>query len=250
MPRRLAGLAAFNLAGLLVAAGLAALGTWQVQRRAWKLDLIARVEARVHAAPVPAPGPAAWPGVSDADDSYRHVRVAGRFLHDEATLVQALTELGSGSWALVPLRTSEGFTVLVNRGFVPSEKRDPAYWRAPEGPVAVTGLMRMSEPGGAFLRANDPATDRWTSRDVAMIAKARGLETGLAIGPGEVAPYFIDAGAEGDGRRLPVGGLTVIAFRNHHLIYAITWYVLALMAAGALVYVDLDFRSKASSGKS
>ena len=118
-----AGLLALVAVGVCV---LLALGVWQLQRRVWKLDLIERVNERVHAAPAPAPGPAAWPAITPAADEYRHVRVAGRFLNDRETLVQAFTSLGEGYWVLTPLRADQGFTVLVNRGFVPSALRSPA----------------------------------------------------------------------------------------------------------------------------
>ncbi|VTU16367.1 SURF1 family protein [Variovorax sp. PBL-E5] len=212
-----------------VFAGFVALGTWQVERRAWKLDLIARVEVRVHAPAVAAPGTAQWPQLNAAHDEYRHVRVSGIFLHDRETLVQASTELGAGFWVLTPLRMQEGGVVLVNRGFVPPEAREPAAHAAAEADAStrVTGLLRMTEPGGGFLRHNDPAANRWYSRDVQAIAGARGLD--------HVAPFFIDADAApraaGAPRTWPAGGLTVISFPNNHLVYAITWYALALMTA-------------------
>ncbi|HEY4068349.1 MAG TPA: SURF1 family protein [Burkholderiaceae bacterium] len=205
--------------------GFVALGTWQVERRAWKLELIARVDARVHAPAVAAPEPARWPQVDAASDEYRHVRVVGRFIDAAATRVQAVSELGAGFWLLTPLRQPDGRIVLVNRGFIaPDAPPTPA----PPTPVEVTGLLRMSEPGGGFLRRNDPGANRWYSRDVGAIAAARGLN--------QVAPFFIDADAApaGASPHDPVGGLTVIAFHNNHLVYAITWYTLALMvAAGA-----------------
>jgi surfeit locus 1 family protein len=216
--------------------GLLALGTWQVERRSWKLDLIERVDRRVAAEPVAPPGPADWPAVNANDDEYRHVRVAGTFLNDRETQVFASTALGGGYWVVTPLRADEGMVVLVNRGFVPTEKRDPATRAASEidGPVIVTGLLRITEPKGGFLRANDPAAERWYSRDVAAIAAARGL--------GDAAPYFIDADATPNPGGLPVGGLTIIAFANSHLVYAITWYGLAVMLAGAVFYVVRDER--------
>lgn len=218
---------------VLVVAGLAALAVWQVHRLDHKRDLIARVEARVHAAPVPAPGPERWPDVSVAGNEYRRVTATGRWLDERPTFVQAVTELGGGYWVMMPLARDDGTTILVNRGFVPANGRDPASWRprSPE-PVTVTGLLRMTEPGGAFLRANDPASERWFSRDVAAIAAARGLD--------RVAPYFIDAERAPGESGLPVAGLTVIAFANNHLVYAITWGVLALMAAAGAVFVTLD----------
>lgn len=207
-------------------AGFIALGTWQVERRAWKLDLIAKVEQRIHAPAVNIPDPAQWPAITASADEYRRVRVSGNFLIDRETLVTASTELGSGFWVMTPLRLADGGTVLINRGFVPSE-RDYRTARASAAPgdhaVTVTGLLRITQPNGGFLRHNDPAADRWYSRDVQAIAAARGLH--------RVAPYFIDADATAEA--LPVGGLTVVVFPNSHLSYAITWYVLALMTAAA-----------------
>jgi surfeit locus 1 family protein len=272
-----------------------ALGTWQLKRRVWKLDLIARVEQRVHAPPAAAPDPARWPKVSPATDEYRHVWVSGTLLYESQTLVQAVTELGAGYWVLTPLRTADGSIVLINRGFIAADDRhrvarvaarprgapnitagdaigtvatgatdasgvasgsasgpaaETASDNAPAGadtsaPTIVTGLLRMTEPRGAFLRHNDAAANHWYSRDVQAIAAARGLT--------RVAPYFIDAdGIPPDDSAagakpavptapsaraasvLPVGGLTVITFHNSHLVYAITWYTLALMVAGAI----------------
>lgn len=217
------------LAGLmlLLALGFVALGIWQVQRRAWKLDLIERVEAGARAAPVQAPGPAQWPGLDVRGSEYRRVNATGSFLHDRETLVQAVTVRGAGFWVLTPLRTAQG-TILINRGFVPSDRRDPAS-RAPgqiAGPVTVTGLIRATEPKGGFLRTNDPAGGRWYSRDVPAIAAAQGV--------GPVAPFFIDADATPNPGGWPVGGLTVLRFNNNHLVYALTWFGLAGISLAAL----------------
>lgn len=216
------------LAVLLVAV-LLGLGTWQVHRRAWKLDLIARVEANAHGEPAMPPGPDAWPEIGERD-AYRRLALTGTYLAGRDTLVQALTERGGGFWVLTPLRTRAGFTVLVNRGFVPERRVPPP----PAGETALTGLLRLTEPGGGFLRANDAAADRWYSRDVAAIVEARDL----AAEPGGVAPYFVDAARSGDDA--PVSGLTVIRFRNDHLTYALTWYALALMVAGGALYLTID----------
>ncbi|MES2337383.1 MAG: SURF1 family protein [Pseudomonadota bacterium] len=193
--------------------GLVALGTWQVQRLAWKRSLIAQVEARLAAVPVPAPAGAG------SGDAYRRVVATGRFIGADS-FVQASTVRGPGWWVMTPLHTPSA-TILVNRGYVPNRFAPPP----PRGQVTVTGLLRLTEPGGGFLRSNDPAADRWYSRDVAAIAAKRGLAG--------VAPYFIDADATvGE----PVGGLTVVRFPNNHLPYAITWYILALMATAGLLY--------------
>lgn len=223
-------LAALLTAAALAFGGFVALGVWQLERRDWKHALIERVEQRAHAAPVAPPGPDEWPQVSVARDEYRRVRIAGTWLHDAEALVQASTELGAGWWVLTPLRQADGTTVLVNRGFVPPQRRDRSTRASgnPPGEVSVIGLLRISEPGGGFLRRNEPAAERWYSRDVAAIAAARRLE--------RVAPYFVDAerGPTADADAA-VAGLTVLAFRDNHLVYALTWFALAAMVVGAAV---------------
>lgn len=211
-------LAILTAIGVALIAAFLSLGLWQLQRRVWKLNLIATVEARLQATPVAAPPTA------HASDAYTRVTAEGRFRNDRETYVQAVTERGPGFWVLTPL-VGAHFTVLVNRGFVPGEKR--ADHSRPDGLVRVTGLLRVTEPGGAFLRSNDPAADRWFSRDVAAIAEAK------QVGP--VAPYFIDADKTPNPGGYPVGGLTVVAFRNSHLSYALTWFALAILTVVGIV---------------
>lgn len=227
-PRRTRG--ALNTGLAICTLIFLALGIWQIERRAAKLALIAAVDARVRAPASPAPGPDGWPRIAAADDAYRHVSAHGVFENDRETTVQAVTEQGPGYWVLTPLRTDAGWTVLVNRGFVPPEKRARSARREaePAGPVTVTGLLRMSEPKGAFLRRNDPAEGRWYSRDVAEIGKARGVT--------RLAPYFIDAAA-GAPAGQPIGGLTIVRFYNHHLEYALTWFALAILSIVGIVVV-------------
>jgi len=212
----------------------------------------------VRLAPVPPPsGP-----VTREGHEYLHVVVDGVYLSNHDTLVQAVTDFGPGYWVMTPLCRPDGSIVLVNRGFVPNTTRAPVTTRAAvipanagtpgaphatsacstsaqstRGPrvrgddgVMVTGLLRLSEPTGAFLRHNDPSANRWYSRDVDAIAVARALP--------HVASYFIDADASAQpAQGEPIGGLTVIHFPNNHLQYALTWYAMALMAAAALIWI-------------
>jgi surfeit locus 1 family protein len=231
------------VAALLLVALFLALGTWQVVRLQWKLDLIARVDARVHAQPVAPPSAARWAQVTRESDEYRRVRLAGHYLYEFTTPVQAVSSLGAGFWLLTPLCTAEGHIVFVNRGFIPAAENKPGRFPgrragaqacAGQGErVEVTGLLRISEPKGGFLRDNDPVGNRWFSRDVAALAAARSLSN--------VAPYFVDAGKNQDPAAAPVravGGLTVVSFQNNHLVYALTWYALALMVGAAWWWVS------------
>ena len=226
---------------LLLIVLFAGLGTWQVYRLQWKLDLIARVEQRVHAAPVAPPSSAHWAGITAESDEYRRVQVTGTYLFEYTTPVMALTEQGTGYWLLTPLCTADGRVILVNRGFIPAGLGERTRYEARKsegypcatvsgGAVQLVGLLRVSEKGGPFTRANDPVQNRWYSRDVAAIAAARGLPATLT------APFFIDAAAGQNppgSPDQPQGGLTVVSFHNSHLVYAVTWYALALMVAGA-----------------
>ncbi|WP_036595545.1 SURF1 family protein [Ottowia thiooxydans] len=232
-------------AAALVFLVLISLGNWQVQRRAWKHDLVARVDARIHAVPVAAPPAAQWPQISRDSHEYQRVYLTGRFLHQHEALVQATTALGAGFWVLTPLQASGGTTVWINRGFVSPAARNPSHRgaAAPEGEVRVEGLLRVTEPDGAFLRNNDPASNRWHSRDVHALTLSRGLTLE------KVAPYFVDQEAAANRRSpesadglvqpkaWPVAGLTVVRFSDNHLVYALTWYGLALGLMAGLLWV-------------
>ena len=58
---------------------LCGLGVWQVERLAWKEALIARVDARLKATPVPAPAPEAWSRLDRDEFEYTPVKLAGTF---------------------------------------------------------------------------------------------------------------------------------------------------------------------------
>jgi len=231
------------LVGCALFAGFVSLGVWQLQRRAWKLDLIGRVTERLQAPPVALPRPDEWPSLRAGDFEYRHIRLQGQWLKGKTVLTQATTALGQGFWVIAPLQQPDGTVVLINRGFVPASQRDA--WLQPEsqasGPALVQGLMRKTEPDGGFLRQNDPATQRWYSRDVEAIAKTMQLPA--------TAPFFVDAGlpdpvysqnteaSPPTGGTWPRQGLTIVRFSNSHLVYAITWFGLAMMVVGSGVLV-------------
>src|SRR5271156_6126965 len=218
--RSLAAPAAATLIGLAVLVGL---GVWQLKRRAWKEALNAAVEARTLAPPVEIPSAEEWAKLNPGDYEYRHVRVSGVYDYARQAMVfRALASPrgrygGPGYLVMTPLELADGDSVLVNRGFVPEERKAEASV-GKAGPVEVTGLMRSSEDRTWFTPADDTAHGQWFTRDVEQIAG------GLKLGP--QAPVSIDAGA------LPEGGETILAFPNNHLSYAMTWFGMALALAG------------------
>ena len=236
--RQLLRITAIGICCLVGFSGFVALGNWQLERREWKLDLIQKVDERVHAIATPAPARPEWQDITKKANEYQHVFVSGHFLQGKDALVVAATELGSGYWVLTPFQRSDNSIVYINRGFIGQRiKSSPP----PSTEVKVSGLLRLSEPLGSALRTNDPASGRWFSRDIAAIASTQDLAA---------APYFIDADKGAPGSRQPdkpepdwpAGGLTVIKFHNSHLVYALTWYGLAAMMLGALAIVVREER--------
>ncbi len=226
------GLAAPALATLLMAAFLVGLGLWQLRRLAWKEGLVREIAERVTAAPVPLPPRADWAGLKVDDYAYRRIAATGTFDHaGEVHVFRPLGEArgpfgGVGDLVLTPLHLDAGGTVIVNRGFVPADRVDPAT-RAPgqvEGGVTVTGLMREPETRNPFTPADDPARGQWFTRDPAAIAAWLHLE--------DTAPFTIDQDAGGAPGGLPQGGETVLSLPNDHLSYALTWFGLAVGLIG------------------
>lgn len=198
------------------------LGNWQVRRLAWKLDLIETVEARAYGDPVETPKTLDPP-------EYLRVQTSGTYQHDLSLRIKAVTELGPGSWVMTPLVT-ETEIFWINRGFVPTgTARDD--WQEPDGPIRVTGLIRLDQPDGTLLEENDPGSDRWVSADLRAMSDTRGIET---------ANYFIAAEHSGDPEAWPRGGLTQLKFKNTHLSYALTWYAMAVLFLGAMGFVIWD----------
>ena len=134
---------------------------------------------------------------------------------------------GQGYWIFAPARTSSGAPVVVNRGFVPEGRQDPATRAAGEiaGPIEMIGVMRWPEPRGTFSPADEPGRNLWFVRDHLAIAAAKGW----GQGQGQLAPFFVELEAPEPPGGLPHPGALKVNLRNEHLQYAITWYALAVV---------------------
>lgn len=214
------------------------LGTWQVQRLSEKVRLIEQIEERAYSNPVAMPMIDEWPELGESDDwNYRNVSVTGEFQHNNEVQVYTVSDIGPGYWILTPLTLADGSSVIINRGFVPQDKRLPNT--RPEthtdGLETITGLMRQSEGDSLFLRDNNIADGRWYKRDIVEIGNVKGID--------KLAPFYIDADARSGKNSLPIGGKTQLNFPNNHLSYAITWYVLAAMMLVAGFYVVRNLNS-------
>ena len=208
---------------LLVLIGL---GTWQLQRWQWKEALIATIAARAAAAPV------ALSAVADPEGlEFTRVVVDGRFLHERERQVLAQVHKGApGVGVVTPLRLDDGRVLMIDRGWLPEARRDHA--NRPQGQVKVEGLLRLPPATNWFSPTNRPDENVWYRIDPLAMA-----------GPGAPAlPYYLEASPSVAGGEAPVARHRVLALRNHHLQYALTWYGLA--AALAVVFLLARRRDK------
>ncbi|PLW74966.1 SURF1 family protein [Cohaesibacter celericrescens] len=219
--------------GALAALGiLISLGNWQVARLAWKEQLISDVDSRVASAPIEAPGPDQWASVSRDTHVYTPVTVTGTYDHASEVHVwfalgrpQGGAYGGPGYLILSRFITSQGWDVIVNRGFVPDAMKEPQSRPETlvEGEQTLTGLMRFDEP----KNWNSPAADK--IKNVWIVRQVNEMADYLKLDPAKTAPYWIDL-TQGQGvNGLPQGGETRITFTNTHLQYALTWFGLAIV---------------------
>ncbi len=233
------GLVGLTVCVLAALALLIGLGVWQLDRLKWKEGLIAQIEARATAAPVALEDAEALLG-RGRDPSYLRVRVEGRFHHGRERYLYATADGQQGWHVITPLEMSNGEMVLIDRGFVPDELKEPAS-RQPgqvEQVVELTGLVRLPERQGVFIPDNEPAANRWFWRDLQ--AMSASMFPSDAV---EVAPFYVEAERSDVPGGWPQGGQTRLVIANNHLQYALTWFALAVcLLAVYVAYVWSHFR--------
>jgi surfeit locus 1 family protein len=225
---------------------LVGLGTWQVERKAWKEALIASLTERLAASPVALPPAAGWPALDRRGDEYRRVKFQADFDHAKEVLVYGAASAfrpdvsGPGYWVFTPAHLADGSDVMVNRGFVPEGRRDAAMRAAGQvaGPVEIVGVLRWPDARSWFVPVDDPRRNLWFTRDPSSMAAAKGL--------GPVAPFYVEQESPVPPGGLPQPGRLVVRLRNEHLQYALTWYGLALVLAG--VFAAWAFKSGRGQG--
>ncbi len=219
---------------------LLALGAWQVQRLIWKngVNEYRQVRSQSEALALP-------PEVADVEAMlYRPVWLDGQFHHEQEMYLGARSYNGNpGFHVITPFERGDGGgTLLVDRGWVPTELKDPA--RRPDGQVAgtvrVEGLLTGGNIPGWLTPENVPEENFWYWVDLPSL-----------YGQAGVAPrdYLVDAGPAANPGGFPIGGQTKTELRNEHLQYAVIWFALAACLMG-ITYLMLRGarRKKAESG--
>lgn len=205
------------------------LGTWQVYRRQWKLNLIHELEEKTKVAPIDLPD-----DLRELEKlEYRKVQVTGRFDHSSEMYITPRSLVASdgvektsfmspgqsGSFIVTPFILSDrDLTILVNRGWVPKKMTLPST--RPEGQVTgeltLTGIVRHTEKRPPFGIKNKQENRRWLYRDIEQMAYFV-----------NAAPVFLDATADTSVPGGPLGGQTRVNLRNEHFSYILTWYSLS-----------------------
>jgi surfeit locus 1 family protein len=223
------------LPAMVAFAVLIALGTWQIERKAWKEALIASLTQRLAASPQTLPPVKDWSKLDRTADEYRRVKFTASLDNAREALVFAAASAfrpdvaSPGYWLFAPARLADGSVVVVNRGFVPDARRDPKS--RPDGqiagPIEIVGTLRWSDDRHWFTPADDPAHNLWFTRDPSAIAAAKGLDPKAVT----VAPFYIEQEAPTPPGGLPQPGKLAVALPDNHLQYALTWYGLAAVLA-------------------
>ena len=218
-----------HIATLMGLAVLIALGTWQLQRLGWKGGLIARIETRMKSAPLPLPAIEAK-FKSDGDVDYVPVSLTGTVLNAQEQYFLS-THDGQSGWNIyAPLQLEDGRVLMLNRGFVPYDLRDPTKrpGSQPEGAQTITGLARNPLNGkpSSIIPDNDPKSNNWYWKDLT------GMAANAGVAADKLLPFFVDDWSETKPAALPVTRTTIVSLPNNHLQYAFTWYGLAAALAG------------------
>lgn len=205
---------------------LLALGTWQMDRMEWKRALIAERSQRLSAPPLILPAAIAQPEAIE----FRRVQVSGRFLNDRELYLGNRPRRGQPGYHVVtPLQRADGSVVLVDRGWVPLDRKLPQS-RADgqiDGTATVQGIARAARAPGIFTPKNQEEANFWFYIDPPSMGRRADLRA--------VLPVYIEAGQQPNKGGLPVGGLTEAGLTDNHLQYALTWYALAIVLT--VIYV-------------
>lgn len=223
------------VAALLTLVGIAILvwlGQWQLERKEWKETLLATVSSRAEREPGALPPRSEWERLAQATSEYTRVAFSAEFLEgEEAYAYTAGSSLradveGQGFWVFSPARLAGGSVVLINRGFVPTDRKDPAKRvdGAPKGSIDIVGYLRWPEQRNSFTPADEPQNNVWYARDPKAMAAAHKWLV--------AAPFYIDQEAPMPPGGLPKPGKLEVKMPNNHLQYAVTWFGLALALAG------------------
>ncbi|KAJ3985214.1 mitochondrial protein required for respiration [Lentinula detonsa] len=217
------------------------LGTWQIQRLKWKVNLIDELEEKLQLAPLILPRRINLSVIPEF--VFRKVLIRGKWDHEHTMLlVPRVREGVHGAHVVTPLVRKNGTTILVDRGFVSNDYVDNMSFTKEEGEVEVLGMLRTAQVRNRFTPDNLPEERKWYWNDVDGMAAYAGGEDN------NVQPVFVEKifqGHAGDAdycvsRGIPVGRAATVDLRNAHLSYVLTWFGLSALTSFMFVRVLIN----------
>ena len=198
-----------------------ALGTWQLYRLQWKLEIINQITAGLNSSPIEYS--------SLIKKNYQRVNIKGIFNYDEQIYLYSLNDSGKPGYDVItPFKTNKNENVLVNRGWIRKElKGNPKINSKNKSEQKIVGLLRKIYKPNMFKPANDTVNNVWFSISLEDLRRATGKQ---------FSEYVIFL--EDNQTKVPLPKKISIDVPNNHLKYAITWYAISI----SIIFYYLYFR--------
>ena len=213
----------FQLFVIIFVTIFCALGTWQLYRLQWKLELISEITFGLDSSPIEYS--------NSIEKNYQRVSAKGKFNFDKQIYLYSLNDNGKPGYDVItPFRTNKNENVLVNRGWIKKElKNNPIINKNIEDEQKIIGLLRKIYKPNIFKPDNDLKNNIWFSIN---------LED-LKVTSGERFNEFVIF-LEDNQAKTPIPRKITIDVPNNHLKYAITWYAISI----SIIFYYLYFRRK------
>lgn len=196
------------IAGILGAVILVSLGTWQVQRLAWKEGVLAQIDARLAQEPVALPQRVTF----DAD-RYRAVTIRGTFDSPAIKVLSSKKDEGAVYRHIAPFLTTDGRRILIDRGYTGADQEAAI----PAGVFDISGHLVWPDDTNNMTPAPDLDTNLWYGRDLPAMSQAYGTD----------AVFIVAATMSPTDTSVTLWPVDSSGVPNDHLQYAMTWFSLA-----------------------
>ena len=213
----------FQLFVIIFVTIFCALGTWQLYRLQWKLELISEITFGLDSSPIEYS--------NSIKKNYQRVSAKGKFNFDEQIYLYSLNDNGKPGYDVItPFRTNKNENVLVNRGWIKKElKNNPTINKNIEDEQKIIGLLRKIYKPNIFKPDNDLKNNIWFSINLEDLKATSGERFNEFV-------IFL----EDNQAKTPIPRKISIDVPNNHLKYAITWYAISI----SIIFYYLYFRRK------
>ena len=195
------------------------LGSWQLYRLTWKLDLIKQIEGSLKNKPVKLS--------SSEKKNYLRIKSSGNINFEKQIYLYNLNESGKPGFEVINPILINNENYLINRGWIPFDKKEK-----PEINLInqnnINGTLKNQTIANFFKPKNDIGKNYWFTLDRDDIFKYTGKK---------FSKYIIYLSGD---YQLPKPKVITANISNNHKKYAITWFSMAI----SILLIYLYFRKK------